>query len=270
LNYSNNKIKNKLFSSFAIKILAIIFMIIDHITESTFLLWFPYLYRSKFTFTQIVTLRIILRGIGRFSFPLFTFLIVEGFIHTKNVKKYAATLFLFSFISEIPFDMAIFKQFFYWGYQNVFFTLFLGLLSLVFIKKFEKDLKMQVITSFTFLLIAHLLKTDYGFPGVLMIIVLYIFRERNVLKFFSFLFVILCIYLPNDLEYIYSRIAINMPIDRYVDLFTDLFFVLMTCLSYIIMNNYNGKHGSYINKYIFYVFYPLHLFIIGLFIIYFV
>jgi hypothetical protein len=193
---------------------------------------------------------------------------VEGFIHTKDIKKYAATLFLFSFISEIPFDLAIFKVFFYWDYQNVFFTLFLGLMSLVFIKKYEKNIKIQIGFSLIFLILAYLLKTDYGVYGVLMIIVLYIFRERNVLKFFSFLFVILCIYLPTDVEYIYSRIAANQPIDRYFDLLSNIFFALMTSLAYIIMRNYNGRHGSYVNKYIFYIFYPLHLLIIGLLYIY--
>ena len=83
----------------------------------------------------------IMRLIGRFGFPIFCFLLVEGFLHTHNRTKYALRLFLFALISEIPFDFAFRGNWFYSDYQNVFFTLFIGLLALCAFSFFQKWLE---------------------------------------------------------------------------------------------------------------------------------
>ncbi len=68
--------------------------------------------------------------IGRVAFPLFCFFIVQGFMHTRNRMKYALRLFIFAFISEVPFDLVSSNTIFDPNYQNVFFTLFLVLMYL--------------------------------------------------------------------------------------------------------------------------------------------
>ena len=83
----------------------------------------------------------VMRLIGRFGFPIFCFLLVEGFLHTHNRVKYALRLFLFALISEVPFDFAFRGEWFYSDYQNVFFTLFIGLLALCAFSFFQKWLE---------------------------------------------------------------------------------------------------------------------------------
>ena len=186
---------------------------------------------------------LIFRLIGRLGFPIFCFLLIEGFIHTRNVWKYAFRLLLFAFISEVPFDLA-FKGFvFYADYQNVFFTLFLGLCALICIKFIEDKvtvnnwLKYLLIIPVTivFMIIANLLMTDYAGTGVLTIVIMYILRKNRVLEMAAG-----CIVL------------------------TIMSFMEVTALFNMIpVAKYNGERGLNL-KYVFYAFYPVHLLVLYL------
>ena len=115
----------------------------------------------------------IMRMIGRVAFPIFCFLLVEGFLHTHDVKKYAMRLGLFALLSEIPFDLAFSSKILEFNYQNVFFTLFIGLLTMIAYRAVEeKEEWNQALKVILYILIvaagmalAYFLKTDYAEKG---------------------------------------------------------------------------------------------------------
>lgn len=96
-------------TSTALKIIAVVTMLIDHVGMAVF----PQ-YR-------------IFRIIGRLAFPIYCFLLTEGAVYTKNWVKYAGRLYLLAILSEVPFDLAVGRVPFYPVYQNVFWTLGTGL-----------------------------------------------------------------------------------------------------------------------------------------------
>lgn len=177
--------------------------------------------------------------IGRIGFPIFCFLLVEGFAHTHDVRKYALRLGAFALISEIPFDLAFHGKAFYWGYQNVFFTLFLGLVVMIIYRAIEEKLKVNkyvkillyVLALVAGAAVAELLKTDYSAIGVVCIMVLYIFRKKKWQQI-----------LAGCIAFLWE---ITAP------------------LAFIPISFYNGKRGLQM-KYFFYAFYPLHLLILYL------
>ena len=169
------------------------------------------------------------RGIGRIAFPIFCFLLVEGFLHTGNWKKYFSRLFLFSLISEVPFDLAVFKSWYDFSSQNVFFTLFLGLLALAGIR-WGTGLWKQALALIMCVGAAQLINCDYGAFGVFFIVLLYMTRydkkTQTVLGALS------------------------------------LVWELPGILAFIPIRLYNGTRGRCGNKYFFYAFYPAHLLIL--------
>ena len=123
--------------------LKIITMLIDHIGATIVL---QLVQRNSDNFdafgnvrmTGMVILYYVLRGIGRLAFPIFIFLLLEGFQYTHNRFLYIGRLLLFAIISEIPFDLAVNLStnsilkghVLEFTSQNVFFTLAIGMIVL--------------------------------------------------------------------------------------------------------------------------------------------
>jgi hypothetical protein len=220
-------------NGFNLKLIAMITMFIDHMA-AILLPW-----DSKAW--------LICRSIGRLAFPIFCFLLVEGFLHTHNVRKYMARLGIFALISEIPFDLAFTSGSIHSGFlhQNVFFTLFIGLaliygmsiISLVFAKNIILGKLLQGILILAGCFAAYQLKTDYAYMGVLMIVAFYVFRKSKLLLTLAVFF---------------------------VNTMFGLGIQILGAFSMMFILFYNGKRGHQGNKYLFYIFYPAHIFILYL------
>lgn len=214
-------------SGYTIKMLAIVTMLIDHI---------GYMLAYLFYYNKDMQIWVkILRTVGRIAFPLFCFLLVEGFIHTKNIKKYAIRLFIFSLISEIPYDLALYRELTF-DAQNVFFTLLIGLLVLAAMKKFSDNYLIQAIMVGLGCGLSILLKTDYNWEGIIIIVILYYFRNNILMKT-----------IVGGVMMFYSSLGFGYG---------------MAVLSLIPIRLYNGTKGKNYMKYLFYWFYPVHLLIL--------
>lgn len=219
-----------------LKIIAMVTMFIDHLGAT---LVFAYVLTLQGEARQDwYSIYKVMRGIGRLAFPIYCFFIVEGLEHTRNVKKYIIRLLIFAVISEISFDYA-FEGGLTLGYQNVFFTLVIGLVCIWAVREAERRIsqnirlilcKTGIIAAGVFL--GNLLNTDYGGFGVLMIAVLYLFREKRKIQ---------CIVGAVGFAW-----EVTAPI------------------SFLLLYFYNGERGPKINKYLFYAFYPVHLGILAM------
>ena len=155
-------------SGSTLKLIAIITMLIDHIGAAVI----ARLLIAGQGSEMLYKIYYAMRAVGRVAFPIFCFLLVEGFFYTGSRKKYALRLFGFALLSEIPFDLAFSGKILEFGYQNVFFTLLIGLLTIMLL----------VIITFGGMCAAYLLHTDYDAKGVLAILVFYMTRQMRGLQ----------------------------------------------------------------------------------------
>lgn len=128
-------------SGSTVKLVGIITMFIDHfaaVVLARILIRILMSDGRTDQFNDLYSIYSVLRMVGRLGFPIFCFLLVEGFDKTRSRAKYALRLGVFALISEIPFDLAFSARVLEFGYQNVYFTLFLGMLVLCVYDFLEK------------------------------------------------------------------------------------------------------------------------------------
>lgn len=281
-----NKRKIRFLDSDRLKLIAIVTMLIDHIGAAI-------LFPARMTGVNIsdswIDMYSLFRSIGRTAFPIFVFLLVEGFFHTHSRKKYFGRLFLFALVSEIPFDLAIYGDIVYMGSQNVFWTLTIGFLAIwgleklyeinrtgskIYGKNMERSNRLMrrarnkhdwremdrqqlirrsdvrfstgypfvtgmlaLILVFAGVFLASVLRVDYSIYGYLLIVLFY-FGKHNQIP------------------------PLSVCIGGYL-----LFLWEPHCIfGFLLILLYNGtrkKRGKGF-QYFFYLFYPVHLLILGL------
>nr|WP_300093942.1 TraX family protein [Sedimentibacter sp.] len=180
----------------------------------------------------------IYRIIGRIAFPVYCFLLVEGYFHTGDVKKYGKRLLLFAVVSEIPFDLAFYGKIGF-AHQNIFFTLFIGLAAIYLIENKEGkfNFNKSLVIAATGIL-AMVLSVDYSIMGVIYILSFY--YTRNFPRKKQILYMAGIMLFTN---------LMSSPLQQ--------FSLLALPLIYF----YNGEQGLK-NKFLqimFYAAYPLHL-----------
>ena len=231
----NGFCKNFQFLSGAgLKLIAIISMLADHVNKA---LIYPYL-ESNHGFLAFIS--DVFDIIGRIAFPLFCFMLVEGYFKTRNRKKYLLNLLLFGVISEVPFDMFTTASFFNMNWNNVMFTLALVLVTVWIIDTLKE--KMQK-------------------------------RPKALWYLVSILIVLgrCCVSMSLSLDYEHHAILIgyffylfhDMPVFAIPFGYASMFKEPWALLGFGLTLTYNGERGKQ-HKMLYYWFYPVHLLILGL------
>ena len=199
-------------SGSALKVIALVSMTLDHIAY--------YLMDKSIAYDAM-------RTVGRMAFPIFAFLLVEGYVHTSSVRKYALSLFSFALVSDIPWWLLNHDN-----THNVFFTLLLGLIAIEGMSKIDNKPLLWCVLMITICAIATFLHVDYEYSGILLICAFHIFKPDKVTK---------CL-LATLFMYQHGVIGLWLGL------------AVILC--------YNGQRGfikGQYAKYLCYAYYPLHL-----------
>ena len=239
--------KNKIqTTSFSLHVMAMAFMLCDH-------LWATFMTNQEW-----------MTCVGRVAYPIFAFMIVEGYFHTRNLKAYVKRLFLFALLSEIPFNLVLGSRLFYPIHQNVLFTFLIGIFLIWLNEKARKKGKLwiSVLTGVGTVVLGTVLGivtfVDFYNGGVLMILVFYFFRGR---KWWCYLGQLAAMY--------YINWELISGLSYELELFGEPFFFVrqgFALLALIPIWLYRGEQGYHSNgfKYFCYSFYPGHLLVLGI------
>ena len=232
-------------TSFSLHIMAMLFMLCDH-------LWGTVVRGNDW-----------LTCIGRLAFPIYAFMIVEGYFHTKNIKKYVCRLLLFAVLSEIPFNLAMGSRLFYPIHQNVLwsFLMAIGLIhwnERVKGKQIWKRILVAVASVCIGYLVGLITFVDFYHAGILTVLAFYFLRGK---KWWCYLAQLVCLW--------YINVEMLGGFSYEVNLFGQTQFIArqgFALLALIPIWLYRGKQGYHSKalQYGYYAFYPLHLLILGI------
>ena len=236
-----------------LKIIACVTMLIDHTGASLVASWMETI-TDLTLYSQVYNLYMVMRIIGRLAFPIYIFLLAEGFFYTHSRKNYLIRLTVFMILSELPFDLALYLSnesiasghFFTLYAQNVYVTLVIGFVGMLLAELIEdtfgKGWKRMVLSLAVMVLcmfLAEQLYTDYGMAGIAAIFAAYYLRDYS--KELEMLMIVLMLTALSSTLEIWALIDVAL-----------VFF-------------YHGNRGERkMNKWVFYAFYPVHLLILAI------
>lgn len=224
-------------SSAALKWVAIIAMTCNHA---------GYIFYTHLPFEA----RCILIAIGGLTFPIMAFLLVEGYTHTSNLRRYALRLLVFALIAEVPFWLFL-------GHEgNVLFTLLGGLVVLWIMDAVEHNVLRPILV---LAVVAATWPCDWGSVGPVLVLLFYAFRQRPWGIAAAMLFPIV-LGLFSCAEPFTRALAEgswrNLPFV--------LYYALGNTAAIPLLYAYNGARGKHPMKWLFYIYYPAHVAILGL------
>ena len=196
---------------------------------------------------------------GRVAFPIFAFMAVEGYFHTRSFKKYILRMLLFAVLSEIPFDLMYGGTWFYPVHQNVLWTFLLGLLGVWLMEQVWKKgktwmyLLVCVLVVPAGLVLGTLCMVDYYGVGVLTVFVFYFLHGR---KWWCFLGQLAALYWLN----VELLGGLMYPVQLFGMEF-ELCQQGLALLALIPIWLYRGRQGYHSKpfQYLCYAFYPVHM-----------
>ena len=231
-------------SSNQLKVIAMITMLIDHI--GLMLIGNGKLYGyNNALFSYVIILDSakpwlafyrFCRVIGRISFPLYSFCIVEGFLRTSNLFKYFLRLLLLAVISEIPFNLMVYNRFICLDGQNVIWLYLISIIAFLIMKRFDSHPIAIFIVGAIAMAGAYFLRLDYGHGGMLLLILIYAFRNDKIYRSVSIAITSFILSMQNDFG--------------------------AAALSTFFIHHYDGTKGRFNLSMIFYLFYPVHMLIL--------
>ena len=209
----------------ALKLIAMVCMVFDHVGDN----FFP-----DQTWMRII---------GRIAMPVFAFCVAEGFLHTRDRKKYLLRMGLFALVSELPFDLVINGRLGF-GHQNVMCTFFIAILVLLCYDRLTSEkptpgrIGLGTLVVIGGMAAALALRTDYHLYGVGLVVLFYLLRDKET-------------WVRTALGMAYHIVTENVGI------------YIFGLLGFLPLFLYNGEKGRGL-KWLFYVFYPGHLLLIWL------
>lgn len=233
-------------SAAALHILAMALMLCDH-------LWATLLPAQEW-----------LTCVGRLAFPMFAFMAVEGYFHTRSFKRYALRMLVFALLSEIPFDLMYGGAWFYPVHQNVIWTLLIGLLGIRAMEAVREKGKLwlYVLTCVGVTALGAALGTlgmvDYYGSGVLTVFVFYFFHGREWWKLLGQILALYWINVRMLGGQVYPMTILGMDVE--------LSQQGLALLALVPIWLYRGRQGYHSRafQYVCYAFYPVHMLILAL------